>query len=259
MLFISLSALKPTIAKSKYPAHVKGLSKILLFGALAMPFVCSAELSPALSTKSQATSPGECVFQWNVQARGFSLGITQDTVRWSKASASVISRFTPNAIASALGAPVLERKWTSSAKQGISREEAKYKGTDEPDKVRWTVTGDKLWKNVNRGEPQEFPAPAGANAGLVKPGAPGVRYIDSTVFAYLELVGQPLADGPALAWVLNRQEPYQANTKKTADTVEYNAGNKHGIVSISNGKPTKLSFSEGSEKFEATVVSADCK
>ena len=237
----------------------------ILIAVLTMPLVCLAQALPLemVQTKSPVQTEvltHECHFQWDVKARGLSAGTTRDTVRWSNGSLSVTSLFTPNAMASVLGAPTLERKWmSSSANKSISREETKYKATGESEKTRWTVKGGKLWKNFNLGARQDVPAPENATAGLVVPGVPGIRYIDSTIFAYLDLAGQSLAMGPSVAWVLNRQAPYQANTQRTADTVEYSAGNKHGTVYLSAGKPTKLSFSEGSEAFEATVVSTDCK
>lgn len=208
-----------------------------------------AHAAPEVETSlNQIPTMNECSFQWEVRARGITLGITHDTVRWGKASTSVTSLFTPNTIATMLGAPTLERKWFSSRNQGIVRDENKYKGKDEPDKVRWTVKGDKLWQNVNQEARQESAAPEGAS-----------RYIDSTIFAYLDLVGQPLDSKPSQVWVLNRQAPYQATTERKDDAVEYSASNKRGTVWISAGKPTKLSFSEGNEKFEARVVSSNCK
>ena len=213
-----------------------------------LTLICAHAASEAETSLNQIPTMNECAFQWEVRARGISLGITHDTVRWGKASTSVVSLFTPNAIASMLGAPTLERKWFSSRNQGIVRDENKYKGKDEPDKVRWTVKGDKLWQNVNQEARQESAAPEGAS-----------RYIDSTIFAYLDLVGQPLDSKPAQVWVLNRQAPYQATTERKYDAVEYSASNKRGTVWISAGKPTKLSFSEGSDKFEARVVSSNCK
>lgn len=219
--------------------------------ALAMPLTLprAAHASDVETNLNQLPTMNECSFQWEVRARGISLGITHDTVRWGKASTSVVSLFTPNAIASMLGAPTLERKWFSSKNQGIVRDENKYKGKDEPDKVRWTAKGAKLWQTVNQEPRQEFPAPDGAD----------MRFIDSTIFAYLDLVGQPVSTEPTTTWVLNRQAPYQASTSRTNETVEYNAGNKRGTVWVSAGKPTKLTFFEGRDNFEAKVVSANCK
>ena len=254
MLFIPFRFPRPSFTKRR----------TILFAAFTLPFVCLAQALPLemVQTKSpvQTDMTKECQFQWDVKARGLSAGTTRDTVRWSNASLSVTSLFTPNAMASVLGAPTLERKWiSSSVNKSISREETKYKTTGESEKTRWTVKGRKLWKNVNSDTRQDVSAPENATAGLVVPGTPGIRYIDSTIFAYLDLAGQPFATGPSLAWILNRQAPYQANIQRTADTVEYSAGNKHGTVYLTAGKPTKLSFSEGSEAFEAIVVSTDCK
>ncbi len=192
----------------------------------------------------------ECAFQWEVLAGGITLGTTHDTVRWGKTSTSVVSLFTPNTIATMLGAPTLARKWFSSGNQNIVREENKYKREAAPDKVRWTANEGKIWKNVNQDTREEFPAPAGS---------PDIRYIDSTIFAYLDLVGQPVAETPEPVWVLNRKAPYKATTQRTSDTMEYHAGNKHGTVWVHMGKPTRLSFSEGNSKFEARVVSSNCK
>ena len=213
--------------------------------------LASPNPAPAQTTELAAapsTTPNECTFQWEVQARGVTLGITQDTVSWTADSSRVVSVFTPNAMASLLGAPMVERLWTSSKVRGIVREENKYQTKNAPYNVRWTIPGTKMWKNVNQQPREEFPAPA-----------PVLSYIDSSVFPYLELVGLPIINSPSQAWVLNQKEPYQATLKKTDTTAEYNAGNKRGTVWVNAGKPTKLSFTEGTETFESRVVSSKCK
>lgn len=236
--------------RAPHTCSVAFVASVAAAMALAGGSVQAQNLNEPQVRLDDVASISECTFQWEVKGRGITVGISHDTVRWGKASTSVVSLFTPSRMASMLGAPTVERKWFSSKNQGVQREENKYKGRAEPDKVRWVAKGDKLWQTVNQAAHQEFPAPAGVSAR---------QYIDSTVFAYLDLVGQPLPAEPAKAWILNRQAPYQANTQRTAATVEYSAGNKRGIVWVSAGKPTKMSFSEGNDKFEARVVSTNCK
>ena len=219
------------------------LSKFIL--ALCLPAVFCA--SSALAAAPMFAQ--ECTFEWQIRARGIAVGTSTDVVRWGTSSGvSVVSHFVPNAVAAVLGAPKMERRWASSS-LGVQREETKTKGKMEHERVQWTTkTGTGvLWQTVGSGEPQEHPAPTGA-----------VRFIDSTVFPYLELVGLPLESGSAL-WVLNRQAPYPAAARRTQDTLEYTADNKRGTVWISTGKPTKLAFTEGRDSFEATVVSTQCK
>ena len=207
------------------------------------------EAASAVPAAASTAALNVCSFEWEVRARGIALGITQDTVRWDSNSSGVVSKFTPNAMASILGAPTVERTWSSSKSQGIVREENKYTSEEAPYNVRWAVKGTKMWKTVNKQPRDEFPTPAGI---------PGQRYIDSSVFPYLDLVGQPINAAPTQAWVLNQRDPYQATMQRTAESAEYSAGNKRGTVWLTEGKPTKLSFSEGTEKFESTVVSSKC-
>lgn len=205
--------------------------------------LCAFAASPSGQTSQ------ECTFEWQIRARGIAVGTSLDVVRWGgPAGVSVVSHFTPNAVAAVLGAPTMERRWSSNAK-GIEREETKTKGKMEHERVLWSTKAGSglLSQKVGLGEPQEHPAPTGP-----------VRFIDSTVFPYLELVGQPLEAGTAL-WVLNRQAPYPAAAKRSETTLEYTADNKHGTVWISTAKPTKLAFTEGRDSFEATVVSTQCK
>ncbi len=203
----------------------------------------------ALATTPPNPTGQECSFEWQIRARGIAVGTSLDVVRWGgPAGVSVVSNFTPNAVAAVLGAPTMERRWSSNAK-GTQREETKTKGKMEHERVQWTTKAGSpvLWQTVGSGQAQEYPAPTGA-----------VRFIDSTVFPYLELVGQPLEGGTAL-WVLNRQAPYPAAAKRSETTLEYTAANKHGTVWVSAAKPTKLAFTEGRDSFEATVVSTQCK
>ena len=210
----------------------------------------SNSLPDASETAATTATRKECSFTWEVRARGIALGITQDTVSWDNNSAKVVSLFTPSAIASILGAPTVERMWFSSKSQGIVREENKYTRTDAPYNVRWAVKGTKMWKTVNKQPREESPTPTDA---------PGQRYIDSSVFPYLDLVGQPINAAPTQAWVLNQGDPYQATLQRTTETAEYSTSTRRGTVWVSAGKPTKLSFSEGTDKFESTVVSSKCK
>lgn len=194
-----------------------------------------------------ASAANECSFVWSVKARGLVAGETRDTVSWDTAgNVNVHSMFTPSGVARVLGAPSMERRWTASKGQNVVRDEIKYKGS-APDAVRWATRGPNLLKTTN-GETTEVPAPGA-----------GVRYIDSTVFPYLALVGEAIPSGQSTAWVLSRSGAYQAAVQRHPDTSEYQAGNKHGTVWLSNAKPTRLTFSEGNDTFEATVVGHQCQ
>ena len=205
----------------------------------------------APSAQTAQTASNECIFEWNVTARGIALGITRDTVRWSPTSNSVVSFFTPNAVAAMLGAPSVERRWSMSSDKKITRGEKRYNGKKEieSESAKWMAKGNELWQINTLGESIEATSPQGIASS---------RYIDSSVFAYLALIGQPLEEGTGSVWVMTRSTPYQASTLKNNETMQYSSGNKRGTVWVSASKPTKMSFSEGADKFEASVVSSNC-
>lgn len=205
----------------------------------------------ACSSMAMAATPinkQECSFLWSVKARGLVAGETRDTVSWDTAgNVTVHSMFTPSGLAKTFGATVIERNWLASKGQRVVRDEIKYKSSGH-DGVRWATKGNSLWKTTSAGEQTEIPSP-----GL------GVRFIDSTVFPYLAMVGETLPAGESSAWVLSRGGAYQANVQSLPEASEYRAGNKHGTVWLSNKKPTRLTFSEGNESFEANVVGQQCQ
>lgn len=228
------------------------LRLLFLVCVLALAFTTASHAStPRFDTNPILDAPfNECSFQWDIKARGVYLGTTHDVIRWNAAFTNVNSTFTPNVMATLLGAPALDRKWLSLKQGGIAREENKYRNKSEINNVQWFAKNGQLWKKMNRDDPQEFSVPNSTSS---------LRYIDSTIFAYLDLVGQPLSKTPAQVWVLSRQAPYLATTRQTANTVEFNAGTKRGTVWLQAGKPTKLSFFDGGYTFEAYAVSSNCK